>query len=112
MCVLNCFNRVRLFVTHTDLWTLALQAALSMGFSKQEYWSGLPCPPPGNLPDPGIELASFMSLALAGRFFTTSATLEAHLYYIHTCISDYYPCTIDIFMTKSLCCRPETNTIL
>ena len=112
MCVLNCFSRVRLFVTHTDLWTLALQAALSMGFSKQEYRSGFPCPPPGNLPDPGIELASFMSLALVGRFFTTTATLEAHLYYIHTCISDYYPYTIDIFMTKSLCCRPETNTIL
>ena len=78
VCVLNCFSCVRLFVTHTDLWTLALQAALSMGFSKQEYCSGLPCPPPGNLPDPGIESASFMSLALAGRFFTTSATLEAH----------------------------------
>ena len=42
-----------------------------------------------------------MSLALAGRFFTPSATLEAHLYYIYTCISDYYPYTIDIFMTKA-----------
>ena len=36
-------------------WTVACQAPLSLGFSKQEYWSGLPCPPPGNLPDPGIE---------------------------------------------------------
>ena len=44
------------------------QAPLSMGFPRQEYWSGLPCPPPGDLPDPGIEPAS---PALAGRFFTT-----------------------------------------
>ena len=58
MCVLNCFSRVRLFVTHTDLWTLALQAALSMGFSKQEYWSGLPFPYPGDLRDPGIQPGS------------------------------------------------------
>ena len=48
-----------------------------MGFSRQEYSSGLPCPTPGDLPDPGIEPMSFMSSALAGRFFTTSATWEA-----------------------------------
>ena len=42
-----------------------------MGFSRQEYWSGLPCPPPGDLPDPGIETESLMSHALAGMFFTT-----------------------------------------
>ena len=59
------------------LWTVAHQAPLSMGFSRQEFWSGLPCCLPGDLPDPGIELASLMSPALAGRFFTTSATLEA-----------------------------------
>jgi len=51
-----------------------------MGFSRQEYWSGLPRPPPGDLPDPGIELASLLSPALAGRFFTTGATREAHTY--------------------------------
>ena len=50
--------------------TVACQAPLSMGFSWQEYWSGLPFPPPGNLPDPGIEAAS---PALAGRFFTTAS---------------------------------------
>ena len=57
-------------------WTVAHQAPLSMGFSRQEYWSGLPCPPPGDLPKPGIEPACLMSPALAGRFFTTSATRE------------------------------------
>ena len=54
------FSRVQLFVTP---WTVALQDPLSMGFSRQEYWSGLPCPPPGDLPDPGIEPESLMSLA-------------------------------------------------
>ena len=47
------------------------------GFSRQEYWSGLPCPPPGDLPDPGIEPVSLVSLALAGGFFTTGTTWEA-----------------------------------
>ena len=45
-----------------------------MGFSRQEYWSGLPCPPAGDIPDPGIEPVSLMSPALAGRFFIPSAT--------------------------------------
>ena len=45
-------------------WTLACQAPLSMGFSRQEYWGGLPCPPPGDLPDPGIKPASPVALAL------------------------------------------------
>ena len=48
-----------------------------MGFSRQEYWNGLPCPPPGDLPDPGIKLECLMSPALAGAFFTTSATWDA-----------------------------------
>ena len=48
---------------------------LFMGFSRQEYWSRFPCPSPGDLPDPGIKPASFMSLALAGGFFTTRATI-------------------------------------
>ena len=54
-CVLTSFSGVRLFVA---LWTVAYQAPLSMGFSGQEYCSGLPCSPPGDLPEPGIELAS------------------------------------------------------
>ena len=58
--------------------TVACQAPLSMGFSKQEYWNRLPFPPPGDLPKPGIEPVSLISPALAGRFFTTDATWEAH----------------------------------
>ena len=54
------------------------QFPLSMGLSRQEYWSGLLCPPPGDLPKPGIELASLVSPALAGEFFTTSTTWEAY----------------------------------
>ena len=61
-----------------DPWTVAYQAPLSMGFSRQEYCSGLLCPPPGDLPDPGIEPVSLTSHILAGRFFITSATWEAH----------------------------------
>ena len=60
------------------LWTVA-QPPLPMGFSRQEYWSGLPCPPPGDLLDLGIEPTSLASPALAGEFFTTSATWEAHM---------------------------------
>ena len=59
--------------------TVALQAPLSMGFSRQEYWSELPCPPPGHLPDPGIKPMSLKSPALAGRFFAISATWKAYL---------------------------------
>jgi len=66
--VLSHFSRVRLFAT---LWTVARQAPLSTGFSRQESWSGLPCPPPGNLPNPGIKPASLTS---ADRFFTAGAT--------------------------------------
>ena len=58
-------------------WTVARQAPLPMEFSKYEYWSGLPFPTPGNLPDSGsIKPASPVSPALAGRFFTTSTTWE------------------------------------
>ena len=49
----SCLSRVRLFTT--ALWTVAYQDPLFMGFSRQEYWSGLPCSPPGDLPNPGIE---------------------------------------------------------
>ena len=60
--MLSRFSHVRLFAT---LWTVARQAPLSMGFSRQEYWSGLPRLPPGGLPDPGTEVASPAAPALA-----------------------------------------------
>ena len=60
-------------------WTVARQAPLSMGFPRQEYCSELLCTPRGALPDPGMEPASLLSPELADRFFTTSATWEAHL---------------------------------
>ena len=74
LCVLSHFSRVRLFAT---LWTISCQAPLSMGFSRQEYWSGLPCPPPGDLPYLGIKPTSLMSPALESEFFTASATWDA-----------------------------------
>ena len=67
-------SHVQLFVTP---WTVAHQAPLFMGFPRQEYWSGLPCPIPGHLPDPGIEPASPEAPVLAARFFTTEPSKEA-----------------------------------
>ena len=83
MCVLSCFSRVWLCVT---LWTVACQAPLSMGFSRQEYWSGLPCHTSGDLPNPGIKPMSLMSPGLATGFFTSSATWEALWAYICVCV--------------------------
>ena len=73
-CMLSSFSHVELFVTPR---TVACQTPLSVGFSRHEYWSGLPCPPPGDLPDPGIESTSLMFPALAGRSFTIRTTWEA-----------------------------------
>ena len=82
--MLSHFSRVQLFVT---LWTVACQAPMSTGFSRQEYWSGLLFPSPGDLPDPGIKPVSLTSPAVAGGFFTTSTTWEApiitNVYYIY-----------------------------
>ena len=85
MHAVSCFSRVQLFATQ---WAVACQAPLSMGFSKQEYWSRLPCPPPGDLSDPGIKPTSLTSPAWAGRFFTTCTTWEA-LLCIYTHINIY-----------------------
>ena len=65
-----------------DPMDVAHEAPLSMEFSREEYWSGLPFPSPGDLPDPGIKLVSPLSPAWADRFFTTSTTLEAHIHNI------------------------------
>ena len=78
------FSRIRLLAS---LWTGAHQASLSLGFSQQEYWSGLPCPPPGDLPDPGIESASPLapawqadSLLLSHRVNPVTHCSVAHLF--------------------------------
>ena len=76
-CMLSCFTCVWLFVT---LRTVAHQAPLSMGFSRQGYWSGLPCPPLRDLPDPGIKPTSLMSPALTDGLFITSIIWEAPMY--------------------------------
>ena len=75
MCarMLSQFSRARLSATP---WTVACPAALSVEFSRQEYWGGVPCPPPGDLPDPGVKLLSLTSPALADGVFTTRATWE------------------------------------
>ena len=75
--LLACLIRLSCVQLIVTLWTAAHQPPLSMGFSRQEYWSGLPCPPPGDLPKPGTEPASLMSPALAGGFFTGSITWAA-----------------------------------
>ena len=79
-CVLSRFSHVQLFSTH---WTVACQAPLSMGFSRQEYWCGLPCPPPGDLPNSGTEPKSLTSPALVGMFFTTGKP-GTHLHTSHS----------------------------
>ena len=71
-----CFAVTSVLSDSATLCIVACQAPLSMGFFRQEYWSGSPCPPPGDLPNPGIEPMSLTSPALASGFFTTSATWE------------------------------------
>ena len=81
LLMLSCLSCVQLFAT---LWTVAHQAPLSMGFSRQEYWIGLPFSPPGDLLNLGIEPVSLTAPVLAGGFFTTSATWEAlQSYYLY-----------------------------
>ena len=71
LCV--CVKLLQLCPTHRNPMDCSLPGPLSVGFSRQEHWSGLLCPAPGDLPGPGMEATSLVSLALAGGFFTTSA---------------------------------------
>ena len=83
LCVRVCvFSHVRLFATP---WTVVHQALRPMEFSRQEYWSVLPFPSPGDLPHPGIEPLSLGSPSLAGRFFTTSATQKPQCVHHQRC---------------------------
>ena len=72
-CMLSHFSCVQLTET---LWTINFQTLLSMGFSRQEYWSGLPCSSAVDLPYPGIKLVSFTSPELARGVFTTCTTVK------------------------------------
>ena len=90
VCVLSC---VQLFVTS---WTVDFQAPLSMEFSRQKYWSGLPLPPPGDLPNPGIEPRCLASPSLAGRFFTTEPPGKSLVLFI-TVIDIWPPLSPDLF---------------
>ena len=74
MCVCVCTHACTVMSDFVTLWTIACQAPLSMEFSRQEYWIGLPFPPSGDLSNPRIEPASLVSPTLAGRFFTTSGS--------------------------------------
>ena len=82
--MLSHFSHVRLCVTP---WTVARQAPLPMGFSRQEHWCGLLCPPPGDLPDPGIKPVYLTTPALAGGFFSFLTARVAKMYirqYVYT----------------------------
>ena len=92
VCVLS---RVRLFVTP---WIVTHQVPLSMEFFRREYWNGLPFPPPGDLPHPGIDPRSISSLAFAGRFFT--AELPGKLFIPHQILSS-------TFKQSSSCFQPS-----
>ena len=89
VCMPSHFSHVGLF---ENPWTIGCQAPLSMKFCWQEYWSGLPCPSPEDLLDPGVEPESLMSPPLVALFFTTSATWEAHTHtHTHTHLAHLYP---------------------
>ena len=87
----SCFSHVRLFAT---LWTVDHQAPLSMGFSRQEYWNGLPCPPPGDLSHPGSNLHLLCLLHWQeGSFITTATWIQSLLCdkHINSTTTNMYP---------------------
>ena len=90
VCV--CAKLLQSCLTLVTQWTVTHQVPLSIRFSRQEYWNGLPFPPPGELPNPGTEPASLMSPALADGFFTTSTTREAQrsLYRVAIALSRFW----------------------
>ena len=77
LCAVCAFSVAQSCSTLCSPWAIASQAPLSMAFSKQDFWNGVPFSPPGTLPNPGIKPASLASPALTGKFFTASTTWEA-----------------------------------
>ena len=92
LCVLSRFSRAQLFVTP---WTVAHQAPLSMGFSRQEYWSGLPCSPPGDLPHPGVEPRSPALQAVSLLSEPPGKPLKAYYFYPKLNIKPKIPLNIE-----------------
>ena len=100
LCVYVCvhlsrFSSVQLFVTP---WTITHQPPLSMGVSKQEYWSGFPCTSSEDLPNPGIKPTSLLSPALAGEFFTANVTWEAPTQYLFLFQKEHLHFTLHYFL--------------
>ena len=91
-------------------WTVAHQAPLSMGFSRQEYWGGLPFPTPGDIPDPGIESWSLLSSALAGGFFTTGPPGKYPLSQQLLLISVKFPVNLSGQTHAHMCMYMHTHT--
>ena len=104
--LLSCFSRVQFFVTP---WTVAYSAPLSMEFSRQEYWSGLPCPSPGDFPDPKIQPCSRMSPALQADSLLFShqgspitSTVTAILIFLHILQLYWFPYALNIVFLSHL----------
>ena len=125
MCI--CAKSLQSCPTLRPPRTVARQAPLSMGFSRQEHWSGLPCPPPGDLPNPGIKPTSLTSPALGDRFFTTGSTWKAlsycttvffkvltvkfkmfyYCFMYYFCEKYYKPTTVQYFIAKCIIWVPR-----
>ena len=103
--MLSCFSHVRLFAT---LWTIACQASLSIGFSRQEYWSGLPWPPPGDLPDPGIEPASPASPAF--QVDSLPLSHQGSPMYLYVTVKSFKQCRSSIM--KHVVVLPECCSVI
>ena len=106
-----CCAHVQSCLTLHDPWTIAHQAPLSMGFSRQEYWSGLPFPPPGDLPNPGIELTSLVSPASAGRFFTTMPPYVCMYKYVYMTCTHCYFYLLLAALAFTAACGPPLDTV-
>ena len=107
--MLSHFNLVQLFAT---LRTFTCQAPLTVEFSRQEYWNGLPCPTPGDLPNPVTEPMSLMSLELAGGFFTTGTTWEAKEWVVNASAEDRWEEMISFKKIQSSIIEIENNLVL
>ena len=102
LCCARLFQSCPAFCS---LWTVVRQAPLSMRFSRQESWSGLPFPPPGNLSDPGIEAAPLISPALTGGLFTilppVCVYIYIYIYILSCCTRTFFELSLNHYVTSS-----------